>query len=113
MAALSGFRRASGKAMKQFATPMAPNARNAREHDGPVTVGACAIGRFAAHILHAPAERPVLDSGRKCRSMILPILVDQGAAAAGCARAGPDHAAIVKQDFAVKGRAPRAAAERA
>jgi 1-deoxy-D-xylulose-5-phosphate synthase len=79
--------------------------RLAREHEVLITVEEGSIGGFGAHVLQLLAERGVLDSGLKVRTMVLPDrFLDQDATERMYAEAGLDAAAIVAKAFEALGR---------
>jgi 1-deoxy-D-xylulose-5-phosphate synthase len=85
--------------------------RLAREHEALITVEEGAVGGFGAFVLHALAERGVLDRGLKVRTLTLPdVFQDHGDPEGMNAVAGIDADGIVRAalsalgaDRAVKG----------
>ena len=79
--------------------------RLAREHEVLITIEEGSIGGFGAHVLQLLAERGVLDSGLKVRTMVLPDrFLDQDSTERMYAEAGLDAAAIVAKAFEALGR---------
>jgi 1-deoxy-D-xylulose-5-phosphate synthase len=79
--------------------------RLAREHEVLITIEEGSIGGFGAHVLQLLAERGVLDSGLKVRTMVLPDrFLDQDTTERMYAEAGLDAAAIVAKAFEALGR---------
>ena len=78
--------------------------RLAREHEVLITIEEGSVGGFGAHVLHALAERGLLDRGLKIRTMTLPdIFIDHDKPEAMYAQAGLDAAGIVATAFAALG----------
>jgi 1-deoxy-D-xylulose-5-phosphate synthase len=76
--------------------------RLAREHEVLITLEEGAIGGFGSHVLQLLAERGLLDTGLKVRSMILPdLFIDHDKPERMYAEAGLDSAAIVAKVFEV------------
>ena len=79
--------------------------RLAREHEVLITIEEGSIGGFGAYVLQLLAERGVLDSGLKVRTMVLPDrFLDQDSTERMYAEAGLDAAAIVAKAFEALGR---------
>jgi len=79
--------------------------RLAREHEVLITIEEGSIGGFGAHVLQLLAERGVLDSGLKVRTMVLPDrFLDQDSTERMYAEAGLDAAAIMAKAFEALGR---------
>ena len=79
--------------------------RLAREHEVLITIEEGSIGGFGAYVLQLLAERGVLDSGLKVRTMFLPDrFLDQDSTERMYAEAGLDAAAIVAKAFEALGR---------
>jgi 1-deoxy-D-xylulose-5-phosphate synthase len=79
--------------------------RLAREHEVLITIEEGSIGGFGAYVLQLLAERGVLDSGLKVRTMVLPDrFLDQDTPERMYAEAGLDAAAIVAKAFEALGR---------
>ena len=89
--------------------------RLAREHEVLITIEEGSIGGFGSHVLHALAERGLLDEGLKVRTLVLPDrFIDQDKPEAMYAAAGLDAHAIVARVFEALGRdRPAAGLQRA
>ena len=71
--------------------------RLAREHDILLTLEEGAIGGFGSHVMHLLANRGLLETGLKCRSLVLPdVYIDHDAPVAMYDRAGLNAAQIVE-----------------
>jgi 1-deoxy-D-xylulose-5-phosphate synthase len=82
--------------------------RLAREHEILVAIEEGSVGGFGSHVLQTLAEHGALDSGLKCRCMVLPDRFQpQDAPAAMYAAAGLDRAAIVAKVFETLGKEQR------
>jgi 1-deoxy-D-xylulose-5-phosphate synthase len=79
--------------------------RLAREHEVMITIEEGSIGGFGSFVLHALAERGLLDGACRVRSMVLPdIYLDHDKPEAMYARAGLDAKGIVAKVFETLGR---------
>jgi len=79
--------------------------RLAREHEVLITVEEGSIGGFGSFVLHALADRGLLDGACRVRSMVLPdIYLDHDKPEAMYARAGLDARGIVARVFEALGR---------
>ena len=79
--------------------------RLAREHEVLITIEEGSIGGFGSYVLQTLAERGMLDSGLKVRTMVLPdIFIDQDSPNAMYARAGLDAKGIVAKVFEALGK---------
>jgi 1-deoxy-D-xylulose-5-phosphate synthase len=97
----------------RFAKPLDEDLllRLAREHEVVITIEESARGGFGAFVLHLYAERGVLDSGLKIRTMTLPdIFQDQDTPDAMYAEAGLNAPHIVACALDALGRNEEAAA---
>ncbi|MBA4793928.1 1-deoxy-D-xylulose-5-phosphate synthase [Phenylobacterium sp.] len=87
--------------------------RLAREHEALITVEEGSVGGFGAFVLHALAERGVLDRGLKIRTLTLPdIFQDQDKPEVMYAQAGLDADGIVRAALGALGATDAAAAGR-
>ena len=87
--------------------------RLAREHEALITVEEGSVGGFGAFVLHALAERGVLDRGLKIRTLTLPdVFQDQDKPEVMYAQAGLDADGIVRTALAALGASDSAAAGR-
>ena len=79
--------------------------RLAREHEVLITVEEGSIGGFGSFVLHALADRGLLDGACRVRSMVLPdVYLDHDKPEAMYARAGLDAKGIVARVFEALGR---------
>jgi 1-deoxy-D-xylulose-5-phosphate synthase len=79
--------------------------RLAREHEVMITIEEGSIGGFGSFVLHALAERGLLDGACRVRSMVLPdVYLDHDKPEAMYARAGLDAKGIVAKVFETLGR---------
>ena len=79
--------------------------RLAREHEVLITVEEGSIGGFGSFVLHALADRGLLDGACRVRSMVLPdVYLDHDKPEAMYARAGLDARGIVARVFEALGR---------
>ncbi|MDP3546341.1 MAG: 1-deoxy-D-xylulose-5-phosphate synthase, partial [Phreatobacter sp.] len=79
--------------------------RLAREHEVLITVEEGSIGGFGSFVLHALADRGLLDGACRVRSMVLPdVYLDQDKPEAMYAKAGLDAKGIVARVFEALGR---------
>ncbi|MGU9982095.1 1-deoxy-D-xylulose-5-phosphate synthase [Phreatobacter sp. HK31-P] len=79
--------------------------RLAREHEVLITVEEGSIGGFGSFVLHALADRGLLDGAFRVRSMVLPdVYLDQDKPEAMYAKAGLDAKGIVARVFEALGR---------
>jgi 1-deoxy-D-xylulose-5-phosphate synthase len=79
--------------------------RLAREHEVLITIEEGSIGGFGSFVLHALAERGVLDNGIKVRTMVLPdVFIDHDSPNAMYAKAGLDAKGIVAKAFEALGK---------
>ena len=91
----------------RFAKPLdeAMILRLAREHEVLLTLEEGSVGGFGSFVLHLLAERGVLDSGLKVRSLVLPdVFIDHDKPDRMYAQARLDCAAIVARVFEILGR---------
>ena len=87
--------------------------RLAREHEALITVEEGSVGGFGAFVLHALAERGVLDRGLKIRTLTLPdIFQDQDKPEVMYAQAGLDADGSVRAALGALGATDAAAAGR-
>jgi 1-deoxy-D-xylulose-5-phosphate synthase len=71
--------------------------RLAREHEILLTLEEGAIGGFGSHVMHMLAENAMLESGLKCRALVLPdIYIDQDKPEAMYDKAGLNAAQIIE-----------------
>jgi 1-deoxy-D-xylulose-5-phosphate synthase len=79
--------------------------RLAREHEVLITVEEGSIGGFGSFVLHALADRGLLDGACRVRAMVLPdVYLDHDKPEAMYARAGLDARGIVARVFEALGR---------
>ncbi len=79
--------------------------RLAREHEVLITVEEGSIGGFGSFVLHALADRGLMDGACRVRSMVLPdVYLDHDKPEAMYARAGLDAKGIVARVFEALGR---------
>jgi 1-deoxy-D-xylulose-5-phosphate synthase len=79
--------------------------RLAREHEVLITIEEASIGGFSAQVMHTLAEKGVLDSGLKIRSLMLPDeFIDQDSPSRMYAKAGLDSKGVVAKVFEVLGK---------
>ncbi len=83
--------------------------RLAREHEVLITIEEGSIGGFGSFVLHALAEKGMLENGLRVRSMVLPDeFIDQDSPAAMYAKARLDAKGIVAKVFEALGKAAAA-----